>query len=696
MAENRNETINYKYFQIDQNYKRKSRLLDYWEQMQDFYEGNQVPENQPKGLPTFVANLCSYLINTKASKLRGTPYSIVFQSANNKATDKLDKFDQFVLLDLKYDIAQQQSIINMLIYGTEVVMYRFSNFGVSLDAVYEGKLVREHIDLRRFAVANPYLPSLQEQKWIMIWNYHDVQSVREMCRKMDGESDKDFEERKASIVPDDYTNEKYPRPEDISHGVVCVYTRYFRINGEVCYQSSTQSVDLFEPTFLNPSVQKEKIKKALKKDNKVGEDYDIDGEPTRIETHKEKMSKAEYNTKLKKFSLYPFADFTPNRRFNHYYGTSDIQDVVAAQKTINFLYEMATKNIQDNAWGKWLAKAGALRGQTINNDGGQVLIDYSKDPSTFGIQRMERNSGAEINVTQYITNIVDLIRTLKGATEVISGDNASSLSGYAISLLQEQGNTVFEMIQSVLWNDFAIQEAKIRLQFYFHYYKNKQKFIYELSDVEYEEETRNRELVMENALRRYNENPIGQPPTLNDFPRVNRVQEDEFSSKDIEDDMFYIVPKAGRSIKYSGVVQADQINQLFKDGTIANLSVSDKRAYIELNPLIDATTKAKFKQVLDQQEESQNAQLVSQVKDLTSQLTQAQELNARLQNSLKMASDYNKSLKTEFISKLSAAREQNKIYQTANERMYRASQNSENTSTVSDEIISEGVNAAVR
>ena len=696
MAENRNETINYKYFQIDQNYKRKSRLLDYWEQMQDFYEGNQVPENQPKGLPTFVANLCSYLINTKASKLRGTPYSIVFQSANNKATDKLDKFDQFVLLDLKYDIAQQQSIINMLIYGTEVVMYRFSNFGVSLDAVYEGKLVREHIDLRRFAVANPYLPSLQEQKWIMIWNYHDVQSVREMCRKMDGETDKDFEERKASIVPDDYTNEKYPRPEDISHGVVCVYTRYFRINGEVCYQSSTQSVDLFEPTFLNPSVQKEKIKKALKKDNKVGEDYDIDGEPTRIEAHKEKMSKTEYSTKLKKFSLYPFADFTPNRRFNHYYGTSDIQDVVAAQKTINFLYEMATKNIQDNAWGKWLAKAGALRGQTINNDGGQVLIDYSKDPATFGIQRMERNSGAEINVTQYITNIVDLIRTLKGATEVISGDNASSLSGYAISLLQEQGNTVFEMIQSVLWNDFAIQEAKIRLQFYFHYYKNKQKFIYELSDVEYEEETRNRELVMENALRRYNENPIGQPPTLNDFPRVNRVQEDEFSSKDIEDDMFYIVPKAGRSIKYSGVVQADQINQLFKDGTIANLSVSDKRAYIELNPLIDATTKAKFKQVLDQQEESQNAQLVSQVKDLTSQLTQSQELIARLQNSLKMASDYNKSLKTEFNSKLSAAREQNKIYQTANERMYRASQNSENTSTVSDEIISEGVNAAVR
>lgn len=696
MAENRNETINYKYFQIDQNYKRKSRLLDYWEQMQDFYEGNQVPENQPKGLPTFVANLCSYLINTKASKLRGTPYSIVFQSANNKATDKLDKFDQFVLLDLKYDIAQQQSIINMLIYGTEVVMYRFSNFGVSLDAVYEGKLVREHIDLRRFAVANPYLPSLQEQKWIMIWNYHDVQSVREMCRKMDGESDKDFEERKASIVPDDYTNEKYPRPEDISHGVVCVYTRYFRINGEVCYQSSTQSVDLFEPTFLNPSVQKEKIKKALKKDNKVGEDYDIDGEPTRIEAHKEKMSKTEYSTKLKKFSLYPFADFTPNRRFNHYYGTSDIQDVVAAQKTINFLYEMATKNIQDNAWGKWLAKAGALRGQTINNDGGQVLIDYSKDPATFGIQRMERNSGAEINVTQYITNIVDLIRTLKGATEVISGDNASSLSGYAISLLQEQGNTVFEMIQSALWNDFAIQEAKIRLQFYFHYYKNKQKFIYELSDVEYEEETRNRELVMENALRRYNENPIGQPPTLNDFPRVNRVQEDEFSSKDIEDDMFYIVPKAGRSIKYSGVVQADQINQLFKDGTIANLSVSDKRAYIELNPLIDATTKAKFKQVLDQQEESQNAQLVSQVKDLTSQLTQSQELIARLQNSLKMASDYNKSLKTEFNSKLSAAREQNKIYQTANERMYRASQNSENTSTVSDEIISEGVNAAVR
>lgn len=711
MEDKDRRTINYEYYLNDHSYKVHSRLLDYWNQYQDFYEGKQLPVNFDKSMPSFVLNMCSYIVNTKASKLRGTPYSIVFQSANQKSSEKLDKFDKFVLLDLQYDIALQQSIINMLVYGTEIVMYRFSDFGVSLDAVYEGKLVREHVDLRRFAVANPYLPSLQEQKWIMVWNYHDVKAVRDMCRQMEGESEKEFEERKESIVPDDYNEEKYPRAEDIAHGTVCVYTRYFRINGEVCFQSSTQSVDLFEPTYMSPDAQKSVLKEMIKKgkqrnnDNKV-DDFDIDPEPARIEANKDKMTAKEYNSKLEKFSLYPFADVTPNRRFNHFYGISDLQDVISSQKSVNFLYTMAIKNVQDNAWGKWLVKADALRGQSITNNGGQVITDYSRNSNTWGVQRVEANSQNMLVVTQFVDSIFDNQRTVKGTTEAISGENANQqLSGYAISLLQEQGNTVFEMVQSILWNDFAVQEAKIRLQFYLHYYDKKMKFVYELDDLEYENERRARQLVRENDVSMYQQDPQrfllnngGLRPDEKDYPKVQRVQELEFSNKDIQDNRYYIVPKAGRGIKYSEVVQADQINQLFKDGTIANLSVSNKRAYIELNPLIDDTTRYKYKRILEQEEQSQNAQLSEQVKDLTTRLEQASLVNERLKTQLNLANEYVKDLRSNFTSSLNAAKSQNDILRQANTRMVNASRNRQTTATQSMEseaLISEGVNDAI-
>ncbi len=653
-------TINYNYYLTDKDYKDSSKLLQYWNQMQDFYEGKQIAERYPQDLPRFVGNICKYLINTKASKVRGTPYVISFQSANREATDKLDKFDKFILQDIKYETELQESIINALIYGNEIVMYRFSDFNVSLDAVYEGKLVREHIDLRRFAVANPFLPDLQKQKWVMYWNKLEVEAVRERCQKFAKETQKEFEERVKSIVPDDFTDEKYPDQNYVAHGLVTVYTRYFRKNGEVCFQSSTKNVDLFEPRFLNSKVNEKLIKECLEYDNKV-EDYDIDTEDANIEAKKDKMTNKEYQSKLSKFSLYPFADFTPNRRFNHFYGISDIQDCISAQKIMNFLYSMSAKNIQDNAWGKWVAKEGALRGQKINNNGGQVLIDYSKGNS-FGIQRSEANSGNMITITNYTENIFALIRTLYGATEAITGENASNLSGYAISLLQEQGNTVFEMLQSQLWNDFAVSEAQIRLQFYLHYYDDKTPFIFELDDIEYDREVAARSQLIENDLVDWSNNPQGRPePKREDYKPVEKVREEEFSSNEIIKNKYYIIPKAGRGIKYSEVVQADQINSLFKDGTVANLPMYLQKAYIELNPLIDETTRSKYKKIIETQEMSENQRLNNQVQELTSQLEQQTTMIKNLQNALSQANQYNKSLQQQFKEKLASASEENKI-----------------------------------
>lgn len=713
MLESR-ETINYKYYLSDKAYKDSANLVRYWNQMQDFYEGKQFPDGYLIGIPKFTANLCKYLINTKASKLRGTPYTLAFQSSNKTATTKLERFDKFILLDLKYDTELQDSIINMLIYGTEIVFYHFDDNSVSLDALYKGKLSRDHIDLRRFAVANPYLPSLQKQKWVMYWNYEEVEAVRERCRRFEGESEEDFKLRVDSILPDDYTEEKYPDTSYVSHGLCTVFTRYFRVNGEVCFQSSTKNVDLFDPISLNPHTNAKKLARKLRKSleesiktnralNKV-EDYKIDNENLMIEASKDNMSESEYIDELSKFRAYPFVDFAPTRRFNHFYGISDIQDVIAGQQVVNFCLTMAGKSIQENAWGKWIAKQGALRGQQINNDGGQLLIDYSKGNS-FGVQRVEANSGNMLNIVEYVNQMLTILRTLSGANETITGENASQLSGYAISLLQEQGNTVFEMIQSKLWNDFAVSEATIRLQFYLFYYEDKIKFLYEFTDTEYENAV---SVVNERKafdLEAYKANPNGlTPPNFDSYPTPEREVEEEFSSEDIKKITFYIVPKAGRGIKYSEVVQADQINQLFKDGTIANLSVTDKRAYIELNPMIDETTKVKFKAILDNQERSENARLVQANKQLQTAVEQQQARIESLTRQIQMYAQYVSDLKQEFKTRLSAADKVNQYKQNAideiirQQDLNRKQENASFSPSQSEEtrdIMAEGLNAAI-
>lgn len=713
MLESR-ETINYKYYLSDKAYKDSANLVRYWNQMQDFYEGKQFPDGYLIGIPKFTANLCKYLINTKASKLRGTPYTLAFQSSNKTATTKLERFDKFILLDLKYDTELQDSIINMLIYGTEIVFYHFDDNSVSLDALYKGKLSRDHIDLRRFAVANPYLPSLQKQKWVMYWSYEEVEAVRERCRRFEGESEEDFKLRVDSILPDDYTEEKYPDTSYVSHGLCTVFTRYFRVNGEVCFQSSTKNVDLFDPISLNPHTNAKKLARKLRKSleesiktnralNKV-EDYKIDNENLMIEASKDNMSESEYIDELSKFRAYPFVDFAPTRRFNHFYGISDIQDVIAGQQVVNFCLTMAGKSIQENAWGKWIAKQGALRGQQINNDGGQLLIDYSKGNS-FGVQRVEANSGNMLNIVEYVNQMLTILRTLSGANETITGENASQLSGYAISLLQEQGNTVFEMIQSKLWNDFAVSEATIRLQFYLFYYEDKIKFLYEFSDTEYENAV---SVVNERKafdLEAYKANPSGlTPPNFDSYPTPEREVEEEFSSEDIKKITFYIVPKAGRGIKYSEVVQADQINQLFKDGTIANLSVTDKRAYIELNPMIDETTKVKFKAILDNQEKSENARLVQANKQLQTAVEQQQARIESLTRQIQMYAQYVSDLKQEFKTRLSAADKVNQYKQNAIDEIIRQQdldrkqENASSSPSQSEEtrdIMAEGLNAAI-
>lgn len=665
----KSETINYQHYVHDLNYKQRSRFCEYWDQMEGYFEGTKhYPYNMSKKLPKVIVNFCKFLVLNKASKIIGTPYTVVFQTAGgDNSTLKLQHFYKFILLTMGDDRFNYESVENALIYGQEITYITYDEDYTTFKAFKKGGFKEIHIDPRHFAVANPKEPDIQKQEWVMYWNDENVASVRNMCLKMKGESDKDFENRKKRIVPDDLLmqNDAKIDREDVSYGLCTIYTRFFRINGEVYFQVSTQTVDLFEPKPLSPQSLSKKldfeIEDCIDKDqlgNKIA-DYKIKDSAvidTQVAAPKE-MSDSEYQDEIWKFSMYPFCVYRARNRLNNFYGISELQDVIGAQQSINALISYMTYDIKVNASGKYVAKKDSLKGQKINEEAGQIITDYST-VNGYGVKRLEGQTMAT-NIMDYVGNIFDLERSVTGTSEIFTGDMNQDLSGTAISLLQQQGNTVIEQQQKNFNNDYCVEKAKIIYQFITHYV-DEYTYLYERDNADYDEE-----VMYRNKLMQLDEskNPTEflklrmNPEELNKkYPEVNRVESETFRANDLKNKVIYVQPKSGRGIKYSEIIQADFLQKLLLNGGIEKYDSQHLQLLLEILPLVDETTKANLNVQVEKMNNSEIAQLQQQISVLQGQLQQAGVMNQKYQQVLEYLKTYNKELANQFQQQLAAAK----------------------------------------
>lgn len=656
MESNEQTTTNYRLFLMDDAYKEKSNLKRYVSEAQDFYNGKQYPNENYRNMVRVTMNFCSFSSNLKAAKVVGTQRYITF-TADDVSYDcrKLQRFDEYNMKKLDESTEDFQTCLDGFNNGTAVVCYRWDEDDTTYKGIYKGGLALDQIDILRFAVANPHLKGIQNQRWVMYWKDEDVSAVRDMVER---DSKKELEEARKAIVPDSYDPKTASDNEDVSHGLVTVYTRYFRIGGEVYFMSSTKTVDLYErPHALNPRLNEladEKARKEMAEGSRVEDYSSMDPQdPSFQVADAQIMDDGEYGREKEKFSLYPFAEFRPYAINNSFYGRSDIKDMIPIQKGVNFALSMTLKCVENNAYNKIFAKEGALEGQTITNEPGQVLTDHSRMTNGWGIKFAESQPMPN-GVVDFTERLFQMTRIVYGFNDVMDGSvNNQDLSGYAVQQMIKQANSSIEQQQQLFWK-FCKDKAAIRLQFY-KFYVDSAKYSYEMPDYEVDREEQARKALQARQSQLQGQNQSLSIGDVDLSTPTRKVQIRDFKGSEIYGTRFDIEIDVMQGLADSKLAESQMWDTLIMNGNIQNLTPEMLELYLEANPTISERTKATLKNVVERQKRSENEQLKGKLQEALQYLQKVTEYAKELEAQNGYKTNYINNLTKEFTEKIGVA-----------------------------------------
>lgn len=668
MAEN-NLTIEYQLYLKDRDFKRQSNFIKYVQEARNFYNGNQYPSDNPNNYIRVTMNIVAFCVNLKASKINGTSTYIQF-TCDDDSVDcvHLEEFDEYNRKKMDETTNNFQANINGFTDGTAISYIRFDEDDTSYKGIYKGGLVEEQIDILRFAVANPYVKELQNQKWVMFWVDSEVGAVRDLVEREDEEERK---KAQALVVPDNYddvnSNPDYNR-ENITHKVCTVFTRYFKINGEVYYMMSTKNVNLFEyPHPLSTIIQDkyiEEMKKMVKKHSKENQEEDsskvydlaIDYEDMINQLPDPKpMEDEEYEEIKEKFSLYPFARYVPTEISNSFYGKSDVKELIPSQKAINYQLSMQVKCSENNAYNKIFAKPDALQGQEITTDPGQVLYDYSKGINGWGVKFAE-SQPMPTGMMDFTERFLSMVRIVYGFNDVMDGSSSTSdMSGYLYQQMVKNANTPLEQIQKQFWK-YLKDKAAIRLTFY-KFFVDTAKYSVTMEDFEWEEQENARKILLNMATAKGNLNVnsngemnLEQLKKPTSKTRVVTMTRDNFYGKN-----FDIGIDVMQGTQNSELAESQMWDTLIMNGGIQNMQPETLAMYLEASPKISKRTKAALKSCVRKLEKSENEQLRQQLNEILQKASQLADYTKQLENRSNYQGQYIDNLTKEFTNKLNTA-----------------------------------------
>jgi hypothetical protein len=572
-----------------------------------FYEGDQwaKPTEATKTMPRPVFNFIKMIVDNKVSNIVGSPVKLNFIAENNKvATQKFTRFAHFILKEMGMENIDYEAILTDRKKGTFVKHYYWSEEAHGKKGKFEGGLRCQLIDPLNVYVADPNEKDIQKQKWIMI-------AVREEVSKVKKMADKKYHDK---ICSDELESPYGNKRELEDSELVTVLTKYFKKDGEVYYERSTKYTPLKdEATPINPYLVAKKFK--IK---------DVDGKGTSQPDEKLEQDKQENYYMA---TRYPIEICSLDPSDDCIYGLSEIKNMIVAQKLVNFNLAMGALNLQELGAPKVLVKPNALQGQTLTNQPGQVVVDYTPG-NQWGIQNLQATPFTA-QALQFAPALIDLIRTVSNATEVITGEMVSKdLSGYAIAQLQAQAQKPIEMQRKRFWQHKE-REGKILEMFFKLYYDNKP-FTYKNS--------------LEEKIAMRQANPMQNVP---------ETTADIFNGEEFQDINFNIIVEAGAGTQYSEIQAMNLLDKLLE------MKLIDLDFYRQEYP----PTAMPFKEALgeyiyfkEQKEVEQLRQLVAEQAQMIEQLkatTEQQE--ADIQNFARELSKSNKinaSLQQEYSIKL--------------------------------------------
>ena len=417
----------------------------------DFFEGRQWPEatEATKNMPRPVINMIKMICRNKKAAILSSPVRLIFKSYSQGAdVDTFNRFAEFILKEMKIEELDDEAIFDAVKKGSYFYHFYWDKDARGINGEIEGALRGEVIDILNIFFENPCQKDEQKQKWILIASRENVDTVRAMADKDVNPDD---------IVSDNYDNNAYGTKEQDEDSRCTVLTRYFRKDGEVYCEKATKSVVIKAAFKITPD--RENAKKQILKEDAANTDL---------------PDEAYGGNRIPKAELYPIVAGSYEKAEQSIYGISEVESLIANQKAVNFNIAMSLLNAQETAWGKYVVAPGALKGQKITNVPGQVLTDYTG--TGHGIKKMTEQAIHNAPV-QISDTIINLTRNMAGASEVISGEIKTGMSGAAISMLQGQAQMPIEDLRKGFWlvkKKIGLVLAQFMKQYYF-----RQEFFYE-------------------------------------------------------------------------------------------------------------------------------------------------------------------------------------------------------------------------
>ena len=374
------------------------------------------------------------------------------------------------------------------------------------------------------------------------------------------------------IQPDELEKDAYNTKEQKSNKLCTLITCYFREDGKVKCSCATKTTVVRKPFFVVP------IK---------------DGEE-----------------KPKGTELYPIVAGYYEKRDRCIYGLSEVEGLIPNQKSVNFHFAMSLLNAQENAWGKWLVKPNALKGQKITNVPGQVLVDYSGTGD--GIKKLTEKTMQTFPL-DVVNNLVSMTRSVSGASEVMTGETiGANMSGAAIAQLQAQAEKPIDDLRDTFWL-VKKKQGKVLAQFYKHFYLD--------ADFAYENKA--------------------------DGKDEKQMIQDKFTSSDYQGVNFDIVVEATQGTRSSAAADIAILEALLARGLISletfiksypDEAIGNKSSILEAIKASQTNELAMAKQMLEQSQ-AREKELESVIKSQAEMVDNVYSIVKELQNTKKLLVD---------------------------------------------------------
>ena len=665
-------TIAYEQFrQYEREFLIPNRVYQALKQNRDFFEGRHYAGMDNMPTPKPVMNLCHEGVTKITAKLTGTKRYVNFLSSG-KETDltKLDQFYEAQMASIGDDQITDAVTSAGLIDGTAACLTVFDPGIPGDESLYKGSLVRKVIPFERCFFSDPYCADVQEQAYCGYYVDMDVKAARE---RVEGKDEAEIEAKKKLVCPENYllNHTLDDLIEEKDAYTVRVYVRFFRVDGEVYFDMSTQYVQLTEyPHALNPKANEAKVKELAdefeKKEKGQSEapndetrvnDYAIDSQHYACYAKAVKQTREEWQKSRAKFWRYPLSLYSPlPTKRECVLGRSFVAMLIPNQKNVNYIYLLTVLIMQNHACPKIIVKPGALGNQVYDTSPNQIITDYStlrENGGSYGITRLSSGDAVNSNLLVMADNIIERTRQIYGFANLDSSSTASDISGYAYSQMTEQANLPLEEPQRRLWayiRDNAMTDLLI-----FRHNLDNAKFLVVNSDedMDLSEDSRymSQSLINRGAAGNIPELQPGTP-----LEPLRKVEERNLSS-DFFDKDFVVRVEVEQGIAKSALSESQHFNQIMSYVAQGNIRNDVLGVMINSDPAISSKVRASVRKSIKHLETSQMNLLKSENDQLKQVLSNVNALTTYNQNVIK-------TLKALLSATEKAAQDQNAVAQT--------------------------------